>query len=98
MRRANPDDERAPGPIRAPEATPSQRHAAFAFVFVTVLLDMLAIGVIIPVLPRLVLNFLGNDTVRAADMLGIFGTVWALMQFVFPPCNPRSPLALAASR
>jgi DHA1 family tetracycline resistance protein-like MFS transporter len=85
MLRANPDDERTPGPIRAPEATPSQRHAAFAFVFVTVLLDMLAIGVIIPVLPRLVLNFLGNDTVRAADMLGIFGTVWALMQFVFSP-------------
>ena len=71
--------------MRAPEAAPSQRHAAFAFVFVTVLLDMLAIGVIIPVLPRLVLNFLGNDTVRAADMLGIFGTVWALMQFVFSP-------------
>ena len=71
--------------MRAPEAAPSHRHAAFAFVFVTVLLDMLAIGVIIPVLPRLVLNFLGNDTVRAADMLGIFGTVWALMQFVFSP-------------
>ena len=63
----------------------TKRHAALGFIFVTVLLDMLAIGVIVPVLPRLVLSFLGGDTVRAADMLGLFGTVWALMQFVFSP-------------
>ena len=84
MLRANPEDEAVPESVPSSTA-PSHRHAAFAFVFVTVLLDMLAIGVIIPVLPRLVLDFLGNDTVRAADMLGIFGTVWALMQFVFAP-------------
>ena len=84
MLRANPEDEAVPESIPSSTA-PARRHAAFAFVFVTVLLDMLAIGVIIPVLPRLVLDFLGNDTVRAADMLGIFGTVWALMQFVFAP-------------
>jgi MFS transporter, DHA1 family, tetracycline resistance protein len=83
MLRANPDDGPVPEPSGVPKA--ATRHAAFAFVFVTVLLDMLAIGVIIPVLPRLVLNFLGGDTVSAADMLGIFGTVWALMQFVFAP-------------
>ncbi|MBO0757225.1 MAG: MFS transporter, partial [Bradyrhizobiaceae bacterium] len=81
MLRANPEDDL----LRESKAVASRWHAAFAFVFVTVLLDMLAIGVIIPVLPRLVLNFLGGDTVRAADMLGLFGTVWALMQFVFSP-------------
>jgi MFS transporter, DHA1 family, tetracycline resistance protein len=85
MLRANPEDDLPPEPAREPKAVSSRRHAAFAFVFVTVLLDMLAIGVIIPVLPRLVLNFLGGDTARAADMLGLFGTVWALMQFVFSP-------------
>ena len=37
------------------------RRAAFAFVFVTVLLDMLAIGIVIPVLPKLVLDFVGGD-------------------------------------
>jgi MFS transporter, DHA1 family, tetracycline resistance protein len=61
------------------------RRAAFAFVFVTVMLDMLAIGVIVPVLPRLVIEFVGGDAVEGARILGMFGTVWALMQFVFSP-------------
>jgi DHA1 family tetracycline resistance protein-like MFS transporter len=64
---------------------PSGRHAAFAFVFVTVVLDMFAIGIIIPVLPKLVENFVGGDTARAAGIYGIFGTAWALMQFLFSP-------------
>jgi DHA1 family tetracycline resistance protein-like MFS transporter len=63
----------------------SPRRAAFAFVFVTVLLDMFAIGIIIPVLPKLVEDFMGGDTARAAIMYGIFGTAWALMQFLFSP-------------
>src|SRR5216683_841611 len=46
---------------------------------------MLALGMIIPVLPKLVMNFLAGDTARAAKVYGLFGTVWALMQFVFAP-------------
>jgi DHA1 family tetracycline resistance protein-like MFS transporter len=61
------------------------RRAAFAFVFVTVVLDMLAIGIIIPVLPKLVVDFVGGDTVEGARIYGLFGTVWALMQFFFSP-------------
>src|SRR5688572_33258473 len=61
------------------------RRAAFAFVFVTVMLDMFAIGIIIPVLPKLVEDFMGGDTQKAAGIYGIFGTAWALMQFVFSP-------------
>jgi DHA1 family tetracycline resistance protein-like MFS transporter len=64
---------------------PAPRRAAIAFIFVTVLLDMLAIGIIIPVLPSLVLGFVGGDAKRTAEMLGLFGTVWALMQFFFSP-------------
>ncbi len=64
---------------------PGPRRAAFAFVFVTVLLDMFAIGIIIPVLPKLVEDFMGGDTARAAIIYGIFGTAWALMQFLFSP-------------
>jgi DHA1 family tetracycline resistance protein-like MFS transporter len=63
----------------------SSRPAAFAFVFVTVMLDMLAIGVIVPVLPKLVVEFVGGDAVEATRIYGLFGTVWALMQFVFAP-------------
>ncbi len=64
---------------------PAPRRAAFAFIFVTILLDMLALGIIIPVLPRLVVDFMGGDTPRAAEIYGLFGTAWALMQFLFSP-------------
>ena len=60
-------------------------HAAFAFIFITVLLDMLAIGIVVPVLPTLVAGFLGGDAAGTAEILGIFGTAWALMQFAFSP-------------
>jgi DHA1 family tetracycline resistance protein-like MFS transporter len=63
------------------------RRAAFGFVFITVLLDMLALGIIIPVLPKLVLEFVGGDAAKSADWLGIFGTAWALMQFLFSPIH-----------
>ncbi|MGI8435734.1 MAG: MFS transporter, partial [Chthoniobacterales bacterium] len=61
------------------------RKAAVVFIFITVTLDMLALGLIAPVLPKLVLNFLGGDASSAAKWFGIFGTVFALMQFVFSP-------------
>jgi DHA1 family tetracycline resistance protein-like MFS transporter len=61
------------------------RQAAVIFILVTVTLDMLAIGLIAPVLPKLVLDFLGGDAPGAAKMFGIFGTVFALMQFIFSP-------------
>ena len=62
-----------------------RRQAAIAFIFITVVLDVLAMGIIIPILPRLVQDFLQGDTARAAEMFGVFATVWALMQFF---CSP----------
>ena len=59
--------------------------AAVAFIFVTVLLDTLALGVIIPILPKLIESFVANDTAAAARIFGLFGTAWALMQFFFSP-------------
>ncbi len=56
-----------------------------AFIFVTILLDMFALGLILPILPKLVESFVNNDTARAAEIFGLFGTAWALMQFVFSP-------------
>jgi MFS transporter, DHA1 family, tetracycline resistance protein len=66
------------------EASPTRR-AAVAFIFVTILLDTLALGLIIPVLPKLVESFLDNDTASAARTFGLFGTAWAAMQFFFSP-------------
>ena len=67
----------------APVAPPSR--AAIAFIFITVVLDVLALGIVIPVLPKLVLGFVAGDVARAAEVVGIFGTAWAAMQFVFSP-------------
>jgi len=62
-----------------------RRRAALAFIFITILLDMFALGMVIPVLPHLVEDFLGGDTAGAAKVYGLFGTVWALMQFLSMP-------------
>ncbi len=62
-----------------------RRKAALAFIFVTAVLDVLALGVIIPVLPKLVQSFVQGDTVTAVKVYGVFGTVFALMQFIFSP-------------
>ncbi len=64
---------------------PPARGAAVAFIFVTILLDMLALGLIMPILPKLVESFVDNNTAQAARIFGVFGTAWALMQFVFSP-------------
>ena len=61
------------------------RPAALAFIFVTVLLDMLALGLISPVLAPLVVGFLGGDTARAAEIYGLAFTLFAAMQFVASP-------------
>ncbi len=62
-----------------------RRQAAFIFIFATIFLDMLAMGIVIPVLPKLVVDFVGGDTQEAARIFGVFGTAWALMQFLFSP-------------
>lgn len=61
------------------------RKATVAFVLVTVMLDVLAIGIVIPVLPKLVESFLGGDAGRAAIWFGMMSASWALMQFIFSP-------------
>ncbi len=68
-----------------PEPPTGKHRAAATFIFLTVTLDMLAMGMIAPVLPRLIENFLAGDVSRAAQMLGLFGTVFAGMQFFFSP-------------
>ncbi len=61
------------------------KTASFAFVFIVVLLDVLALGIVIPVLPMLIEQMSGGSTAQAAVWVGVFSTVWALMQFVFSP-------------
>ncbi|TNJ33295.1 MFS transporter [Arenimonas terrae] len=66
-------------------AAPTVRRAAMIFIFITVLIDILAFGLIIPVLPHLIEDFVGGDTATAAGWVGIFGTTFAAIQFISSP-------------
>ncbi len=61
------------------------RNAAVIFIFVTVAIDMLAFGIIIPVLPHLIVELVGGSISTAASWSSAFATLFMLMQFV---CSP----------
>ena len=63
---------------------PGARRAAIAFILVTALLDVMAMGIVIPVLPPLIETFTGSNA-RAGVINGVFVALWAFMQFV---CSP----------
>lgn len=63
----------------------ARRKAGIAFILVTLFIDILGIGIIIPVLPELVKEFVGADTSLAAFYYGILGASYSLMQFLCAP-------------
>jgi DHA1 family tetracycline resistance protein-like MFS transporter len=65
-------------------STPARR-AALAFIFCTVLLDILSFGLIIPVLPHLLKSFVGGSVAQATVYHGLFATAFMVMQFF---CSP----------
>src|SRR6184192_3228368 len=74
-------------------STPRVGGAAFTFILVMVAFDMVAFGIIAPVLPDLIRQFEGGDFARASSITGYFGFAWATMQFIFSPilgaCSDR---------
>ncbi len=63
----------------------ASRRGSTPFVLITILLDTLGIGLIIPVAPRLVASFLGGDLSKASHSFGLLVSLYALMQFLFAP-------------
>lgn len=61
------------------------RSAALGFIFATLLIDSIALGVIIPVAPRLVAELGGGSDADGARTFGWFVTVGALVQFFAAP-------------
>lgn len=61
------------------------RRAALIFIFFTVLIDILAFGLIIPVLPHLIKTIGDYDFGQAAMMTGWFSVAFSAIQFVFAP-------------
>lgn len=70
------------GAVAAPSA---KRRAALGFIFATALMDIIAIGIIIPVLPNLIKQMAGGSTAEALHYVLIFSTTWAVMQFFASP-------------
>jgi MFS transporter, DHA1 family, tetracycline resistance protein len=72
-----------------PQLTPAlpqgPRKAAVLFIFATALMDVISLGIMIPVLPNLVKQFAGGDTALAAQYTVAFAVTWGLMQFFFGP-------------
>jgi DHA1 family tetracycline resistance protein-like MFS transporter len=65
-------------------STTSRYQPATLFIFITVALDILAIGVVIPVLPTLIAGFFDNAA-DGAVAFGWFVTVFAIAQFFASP-------------
>ena len=55
------------------------------FIFITVLVDSIGFGIILPVLPRLIMQLTGVTIDRAAVYGGWLAFVYALMQFFCAP-------------
>lgn len=55
------------------------------FIMITIFLDILGIGIIVPILPELIKQFVGGSTAQAARYFGVIAAVYALMQFLFAP-------------
>ncbi len=53
------------------QSSGNRREAAIAFIMVTLFIDILGIGIIIPVLPELVKELVGDDPVGAAASTGL---------------------------
>ncbi len=64
---------------------PARQRRALTFIFVMIVLDVMALGIVIPVLPKLIETMSGGNTARAAEIFGLFGMAWGLMQFIFSP-------------
>ncbi|MGH8266673.1 MAG: TCR/Tet family MFS transporter [Steroidobacteraceae bacterium] len=60
-------------------------NAAFVFIFIAVLIDSIGFGIILPVLPRLIMQLTGVTVERAAAYGGWLSFVYALMQFFCAP-------------
>lgn len=67
------------------ESSMARPKPAIIFIFITLFLDIFGIGVIVPVLPKLVEQLQGGNVQVAAHSVGLLGALYALMQFIFSP-------------
>ena len=74
-------------PVPAASAAPAPRSALLV-VFLTVFIDLLGFGIVLPVMPRQaepLLRALGMSEVTGGVVIGLLFSVFSLMQFLFSP-------------
>jgi DHA1 family tetracycline resistance protein-like MFS transporter len=63
----------------------SKKQAALGFIFITLLIDVTGLGIIIPVLPKLIETLIHGDLSQASRYAGLLTLAYAVMQFIFAP-------------
>lgn len=78
-------------------------NRALAFIFITVLIDAIGFGIVIPVFPQLIVKLTGQPLASAAEVSGWIAFMYASIQFVMGPVIGglsdrfgRRPLLLAS--
>lgn len=61
------------------------KNAALGFIFFTVLIDVIGLGIIAPVVPDLIKQLTGKGFSRAANLNGYLTSAYAIMQFMCAP-------------
>jgi MFS transporter, DHA1 family, tetracycline resistance protein len=67
------------------EQTTQKKNAGIWFIFITLLIDVIGFGIIIPVIPSLLKSLVGGDLSTAATWGGWLTFTFAAMQFFFAP-------------
>lgn len=63
----------------------NQKQAAIGFIFITLLIDVIGLGIIIPVVPKLIQELIHSDISEAAKYGGWLTFAYAITQFLFSP-------------
>lgn len=61
----------------------NKKSAAIGFIFITLLIDVTGLGIVIPVVPKLIQELIHADVVEASKYGGWLSTSYAVMQFIF---------------
>src|SRR5689334_16397682 len=61
------------------------RHASVVFVLITLFIDVLGMGLVIPILPRLVQSLVGGSIGEASLIFGVLVSIYSVMQFFCAP-------------
>ena len=65
---------------------PKSRKAAVSFIFITLLLDVIGLGLIIPVFPQLIEELIQGNISEASQWAGLLTFAYAIMQLINSKC------------